>query len=431
MRCRAGVRPRGRGGAAAAAARGRRAAARAHQAAGGLSARAHARPAGAERLRAASATSWPPPTPELGARRWTRWRGSPRATRPSSCSATRSWREAAGTAARRREPGRRRRGPARRATPPTRGWARRARAPRARRWWSSTTRPRAERLASAIYGGARAYLPRAALDAARARRGLGGGAPPGRGAGDEDRRDAGQARHPDGRRADAHAQRRSATSTCSLIADTATPRATRPVVPTGHEVLVVDDEAVVLTVLREALRRGGYRVTTAASAEEAIDLMHKRRFDLVLTDKNLPGASGLDVLRAARTLEPGACDRAHHRLQLVRFGGRGPGHRRARLHRKADPRRRRSALPDPARAVAPRRAARAPEADAATGGRAGRVLLVEVEGHAAPAASPSTWARATTSPRPRTATRRWSCSSTRTSIWCWPIATCPAARGCA
>ena len=75
-------------------------------------------------------------------------------------------------------------------------------------------------------------------------------------------------------------------------------------VPTGHEVLVVDDEAVVLTVLREALRRGGYRVTTAASAEEAIDLMHKRRFDLVLTDKNLPGASGLDVLRAARNLTP-------------------------------------------------------------------------------------------------------------------------------
>jgi CheY-like chemotaxis protein len=75
-------------------------------------------------------------------------------------------------------------------------------------------------------------------------------------------------------------------------------------VPSGHEVLVVDDEVVVLTVLREALRRGGYRVTTAASAEEAIDLMRKRRFDLVLTDKNLPGASGLEVLRVARTLDP-------------------------------------------------------------------------------------------------------------------------------
>jgi CheY-like chemotaxis protein len=88
-----------------------------------------------------------------------------------------------------------------------------------------------------------------------------------------------------------------------LIAGTQTGRPST-IVPTGHEVLVVDDEAIVLTVLREALRRGGYRVTTAASAEEAIDLMKKRRFDLVLTDKNLPGASGLEVLRAARTLTP-------------------------------------------------------------------------------------------------------------------------------
>ncbi len=89
-----------------------------------------------------------------------------------------------------------------------------------------------------------------------------------------------------------------------LIADTTAARPGSTIIPTGHEVLVVDDEAVVLTVLREALRRGGYRVTTAASAEEAIDLMQKRRFDLVLTDKNLPGASGMEVLRVARSLNP-------------------------------------------------------------------------------------------------------------------------------
>ncbi len=88
-----------------------------------------------------------------------------------------------------------------------------------------------------------------------------------------------------------------------LIAD-ATARGPSAIVPSAHEVLVVDDEVVVLTVLRELLRRSGYRVTTAASAEEAIDLMQKRSFDLVLTDKNLPGASGLEVLRVARGLDP-------------------------------------------------------------------------------------------------------------------------------
>ena len=89
----------------------------------------------------------------------------------------------------------------------------------------------------------------------------------------------------------------------SLIAD-ATAGGPSAIVPSAHEVLVVDDEVVVLTVLRELLRRSGYRVTTAASAEEAIELMHKRSFDLVLTDKNLPGASGLEVLRVARGLNP-------------------------------------------------------------------------------------------------------------------------------
>ncbi len=85
-----------------------------------------------------------------------------------------------------------------------------------------------------------------------------------------------------------------------LIADATS--SSPPFVPSGHEVLLVDDEAVVLTVLREALRRGGYRVTTAASGEEAIELMQRRTFDLVLTDKNLPGTSGLEVARIARAL---------------------------------------------------------------------------------------------------------------------------------
>ena len=163
--------------------------------------------------------------------------------------------------------------------------------------------PAMERLRDALYGGARAYLPRAAMptlgrvaaSAAQRRHGEALGvrivevlARHGILSGHERTRTPAPHRDID----------------VSLIAAEAAPRAHTPVVPTGHEVLVVDDEAVVLTVLREALRRGGYRVTTAASAEEAMDLMQKRRFDLVLTDKNLPGASGLDVLRAARALTP-------------------------------------------------------------------------------------------------------------------------------
>jgi CheY-like chemotaxis protein len=163
--------------------------------------------------------------------------------------------------------------------------------------------PSVERLRDAIYGGVRGYLPRtqvgllgriAAAVAARRRAesiGLRLG---------ECLTRFGVLT---GERT-THAPSTTSDVTESLIADTTAERPAPPIVPTRHEVLVVDDEAVVLTVLREALRRGGYRVTTAASAEEAIDLMQKRHFDLVLTDKNLPGASGLDVLRSARALNP-------------------------------------------------------------------------------------------------------------------------------
>jgi CheY-like chemotaxis protein len=164
-----------------------------------------------------------------------------------------------------------------------------------------------------------------------------------------------------------------------LIADATVPRTRTPVIPTGHEVLVVDDEPVVLTVLREALRRGGFRVTTAASAEEAIDLMQKRRFDLVLTDKNLPGASGLDVLRAARRLSPAPAivlitgyssyDSAVEALDIgahdyIEKPISDVEDLRFRIRRALS--RRDEQLARPRLAT--------------TGGRSGRVLLVEVEG---------------------------------------------------
>ena len=162
--------------------------------------------------------------------------------------------------------------------------------------------PTPERLTAALYGGARAYLVRAQLT--HLGRVVAGAAV---------RRRAEVA----GRRLVETLARFGALDEASdhpppattprdvdarLIADATSSRSA--FVPSGHEVLVVDDEVVVLTVLREALRRGGYRVTTAASGEEAIELMRQRRFDLVLTDKNLPGASGLEVLRVARTLDP-------------------------------------------------------------------------------------------------------------------------------
>jgi CheY-like chemotaxis protein len=77
------------------------------------------------------------------------------------------------------------------------------------------------------------------------------------------------------------------------------PSAERPAV------LIVDDEEVVCAMLGSLLEDEPLELTFAASGDQAIAVMQKRRFDLLLCDKNLPGASGLDVARAARASNPG------------------------------------------------------------------------------------------------------------------------------
>ncbi|MGH1503103.1 MAG: response regulator transcription factor [Acidimicrobiales bacterium] len=79
---------------------------------------------------------------------------------------------------------------------------------------------------------------------------------------------------------------------------------TRPdaTAPTGHDVLVVDDEPQVLAVVAEYLEREGYRVRTAADGDAALAELAAKRPDLVLLDLMLPGTDGwtiLDRLRSA------------------------------------------------------------------------------------------------------------------------------------
>ncbi len=69
-------------------------------------------------------------------------------------------------------------------------------------------------------------------------------------------------------------------------------------------VLLVDDEQAVLDVLSLGFKRGGVPVKTALTAEGALTLLDQERFGAVVTDKNLPGKSGLDVIREARARQP-------------------------------------------------------------------------------------------------------------------------------
>ena len=69
-------------------------------------------------------------------------------------------------------------------------------------------------------------------------------------------------------------------------------------------VLAVDDEAGILRLIRLELIEQGFRVVTAANADEAIVLIESDHPDMVLLDVVMPGMSGFDLLRTIRDRWP-------------------------------------------------------------------------------------------------------------------------------
>ncbi|MBI4872053.1 MAG: sigma-54-dependent Fis family transcriptional regulator [Candidatus Riflebacteria bacterium] len=72
----------------------------------------------------------------------------------------------------------------------------------------------------------------------------------------------------------------------------------------GETILLVDDEAIAREGLQMTFADEGYRLFTASSAVEALNLMQAQPFDLVLTDLRMPGVDGLEFLRRTRELYP-------------------------------------------------------------------------------------------------------------------------------
>jgi DNA-binding response OmpR family regulator len=84
----------------------------------------------------------------------------------------------------------------------------------------------------------------------------------------------------------------------------ATLRAVQTRAQAPGRILVIDDEAVVKELLARVLGRAGHDVVTVSNGEEALRELAKGRYDLLIIDKNMPGMSGLEVMRLVREHEP-------------------------------------------------------------------------------------------------------------------------------
>ncbi len=90
-------------------------------------------------------------------------------------------------------------------------------------------------------------------------------------------------------------------------APSATGHGAEPPRGTGQHVLYVDDDEMMVVMVQGLLQGAGYRVSTSRGALGAVATLREdpAAFDIVVTDFNMPGGSGLEVARAVRALRPG------------------------------------------------------------------------------------------------------------------------------
>ncbi len=65
----------------------------------------------------------------------------------------------------------------------------------------------------------------------------------------------------------------------------------------SKEIMVVDDEAGIRRLLFDVLSNEGFKVSLAKDGQDSLNQMKNRRFDLLITDINMPRVDGIELLK--------------------------------------------------------------------------------------------------------------------------------------
>ena len=70
------------------------------------------------------------------------------------------------------------------------------------------------------------------------------------------------------------------------------------------KILIVDDVSSMISIMKAFLKDVGFfRLATASNGKEALQKMKRTKFDLIICDWNMPGLTGLDILKAMKADE--------------------------------------------------------------------------------------------------------------------------------
>ncbi len=72
----------------------------------------------------------------------------------------------------------------------------------------------------------------------------------------------------------------------------------------SEKVLLVDDEKEFLEIMSERMKARDIDVTSATSAQQALEIIEKEAFDAIILDFQMPGMDGMEALKAIKARKP-------------------------------------------------------------------------------------------------------------------------------